>query len=322
MGALDETFGALFIATSIGLILYGMTTLQTFFYFSQYYNDPAKTKLLVTFVWLLDSLNTAFTVHYNYFYLVSSVGYPQQLLDGTWSFFIAGAVNFLVTFVVKSFYVIQIRQLCSMPWKQWLPPVIMLLIFTEFAFGMEFTALYFSKIKFALLEDVLKWRVITLCVINLVSDAAIVLALCLPLRNRRSEIPQTGIDTVIFRIMVFCTQRFILCLVFGVIELTVYLRLPQTMYAAASEIIYKKLYVNCLLAVLNSRRYLRGIVTEGSPSTQDTVTEYPLDNTRPLHTFITSLFQSTNHVNTSVDDDGAFALRTCDLEESVISSKK
>ncbi|KIM77013.1 hypothetical protein PILCRDRAFT_825763 [Piloderma croceum F 1598] len=64
MGEIDETFGVLYLGTAIALIMFGITILQTYFYYLYYGHDGRKLKLLdrkVMSVWLLDTIHTAFS---------------------------------------------------------------------------------------------------------------------------------------------------------------------------------------------------------------------------------------------------------------------
>jgi len=323
MGLLDQTFGALYIAGSIGMVMYGITILQTYFYFVVYYvNDPIKLKILVTSAWLLDTLHSALVAHFNYYYLVSSFGNPMNLQDGVGSFFASDVVVFLINLLVKCFYVTQIYQLSTPPWKLWLSSFLVILLLFHFALGIGTAVLFFSKVKFVLLAHTVKWRVIALSATNLMLDATITVALCGLLRNRRSDWAGSKVNVIIRNLVVFCVERFMLSSIVSLLQLVMYLVLPDAFYASALEIILAKLYINSLLATLNSRQSMRGVgINVRQSSTETSTGSYPLESTHLRRNVITSL-QSGRHADAgSIEDVGRFGLHTSDLEGSVKSDK-
>jgi len=295
----------------IAMVMYGTIVLQVYFYTITYPSDPMRIKLLVMFMWLLETVHSVFVAHFNYYYLVTSYGHPQNLQYGVWSFFAAAAVNIAINLTVKSFFVTQIRQLCSPPWKRWLPPAIMALVLTNTVLAIDSNVIFFKTVKFALLANKsLRWRVIMLSVTNLTSDTVIVVVLCVLLQKRRTNYPESRVNTVIHNLVMFCVQRFILCSVIGVVQLVTYLAVPFSFYTSSLAVIFGKLYANSLLATLNSRLSLRG--TLGGESL--TTTSAPLENTHIVRPIL--LFQPATR-----DDADGFTLRTRDLEESIRSSK-
>ncbi|CAA7262231.1 unnamed protein product [Cyclocybe aegerita] len=57
--ALDNSFGAIFIGMVIAGGLWGITTAQTYWYYTTYPKDPLGWKLLVAVVWALDTVHQA-----------------------------------------------------------------------------------------------------------------------------------------------------------------------------------------------------------------------------------------------------------------------
>ncbi|KAF4622498.1 hypothetical protein D9613_009330 [Agrocybe pediades] len=57
------------------LRLYGLTAVQTWFYFASYPKDPLRSKLLVSTLCLLDTIHTVLTSYTTYFYLVRPINY-------------------------------------------------------------------------------------------------------------------------------------------------------------------------------------------------------------------------------------------------------
>jgi len=125
---------------------------------------------------------------------------------------------------------------------------------------------------------------------------------------------------IINNIIVFCLERFLLCMVIAVVEFGTYLAFPYRLYTAAIDMVEGKLVVNSLLATLNSRQALKGAGVRGDLSTtDDTTTSIPLST--PIRTAITGMYKTGTTVESSVDDAQGYALRTRDLEASIQSDE-
>ncbi|KIP11306.1 hypothetical protein PHLGIDRAFT_141640 [Phlebiopsis gigantea 11061_1 CR5-6] len=81
---LDNTLGAAFIGNLAAAVLYGFTSLQTFMYFDRY-NDGRPFKLLVAFLWVLDTLHLIFISHTLYIYSVTNFSNVLAMENVTWS---------------------------------------------------------------------------------------------------------------------------------------------------------------------------------------------------------------------------------------------
>jgi len=125
---------------------------------------------------------------------------------------------------------------------------------------------------------------------------------------------------IINNIIVFCLERFLLCMVIAVVEFGTYLAFPYRLYTAAIDMVEGKLVVNSLLATLNSRQALKGAGVRGDLSTtDDTTTSIPLST--PVRTAITGMYKTGTIAESSIDDAQGYALRTRDLEASIQSDE-
>ncbi|KAJ8507439.1 hypothetical protein ONZ45_g10195 [Pleurotus djamor] len=106
--ALDNTFGAGFIGALIAGVLYGITNLQTYFYYVHYPKDGFDLKLLVAFIWVLDTLQFAFVSLTMYHYLVSNYANPVALRDAHWALNISVLMNVIIGVLAQTFFTIRI----------------------------------------------------------------------------------------------------------------------------------------------------------------------------------------------------------------------
>ncbi|KJA26623.1 hypothetical protein HYPSUDRAFT_36343 [Hypholoma sublateritium FD-334 SS-4] len=107
---ITSTFGTTLIGSSIAMMLYGLTTLQTYLYYTNCLEDPRSTKAFVAIIWVLDSLHSAFMVYSVYFYLVLSYFNPASLAVGHWSLNLSIAFNTVISCIVQIFFLIRIHQ--------------------------------------------------------------------------------------------------------------------------------------------------------------------------------------------------------------------
>ncbi|KIJ04566.1 hypothetical protein PAXINDRAFT_22141 [Paxillus involutus ATCC 200175] len=80
MAGVNGTWGASFVGLIVACILYGLTVVQTYFYYSTYPNDSSFLKALVAILWALDTAHTAVISHSLYFYLITDFGIPTTTI--------------------------------------------------------------------------------------------------------------------------------------------------------------------------------------------------------------------------------------------------
>ncbi|KZP05049.1 hypothetical protein FIBSPDRAFT_903799 [Athelia psychrophila] len=82
----DNTLGALLIGGLLAMSLWGITSAQTATYFSnQNSENPLITKLVVSALWILDTVDAALNCHILYYYLVSNFLNPLAMTSPVWS---------------------------------------------------------------------------------------------------------------------------------------------------------------------------------------------------------------------------------------------
>ncbi|CCM05285.1 uncharacterized protein FIBRA_07497 [Fibroporia radiculosa] len=106
MGELDNTYGAVVIGAFLSAILFGVTNLQVFIYFQQFYTDGFWIKLAVC--WLLDATHVALCVHMVYWYLVANFFDPVALFEIVWSFKAQIMVDAIVVISVHTLYTLRL----------------------------------------------------------------------------------------------------------------------------------------------------------------------------------------------------------------------
>ncbi|KAI8969861.1 hypothetical protein BD414DRAFT_540883 [Trametes punicea] len=102
--AAEAVLGGLMIALFFAFILYGITALQTFIYFQKYPTDTLALKAIVITVWVLESIHTAFCMHFAYAYLVAGFGDFNNLLKINWSIGITVLASAGIALCVQGYY--------------------------------------------------------------------------------------------------------------------------------------------------------------------------------------------------------------------------
>ncbi|KAF8189837.1 hypothetical protein K438DRAFT_1971351 [Mycena galopus ATCC 62051] len=96
--------GAYEIGTLISYGLFGVTTTQTYIYYSRFPDDSRKLKGLIAFVWICELAHALCIGHTLYVYTISGSGHPAVLLDSTWTLHAAFVIASVTVACVQSFF--------------------------------------------------------------------------------------------------------------------------------------------------------------------------------------------------------------------------
>ncbi|KAK0471191.1 hypothetical protein IW261DRAFT_904711 [Armillaria novae-zelandiae] len=95
--SLASTIIAVYLGSSVALVLYGITNLQTFLYYKRYTDDWWFYRYSVAVLWMFDTLHVLLSTHALYFYLIESFGNYLGLINIVWSFKLDVVINNLVS---------------------------------------------------------------------------------------------------------------------------------------------------------------------------------------------------------------------------------
>jgi len=254
---INNTFGACLIGAQISTVLYGLTILQTYFYFVSYPDDSSDNKALVYIIWLLDTLHTILVSITMYHYLVTNYDNPTSLAFAHWSLVASVVVNIVISCIVQTFFAKQIFLLASSRVKWWLTSIIGICIAAHLSFGIELTTLVFIKKEFVKLTQgtLFASAVAPFAVFTVLSDFLIAGSLCVLLHKSRTRFRKT--NTIITTLMVYAINRCLVTSVVAIIEMIVYKAMPHSLWYMGVDFVAGKLYVNSFLATLNSRQSIR-----------------------------------------------------------------
>ncbi|TFK21035.1 hypothetical protein FA15DRAFT_672923 [Coprinopsis marcescibilis] len=246
---LTTTFGATAIGTYLSAMMYGLTVHQTYRYYRRYTGDRWTMKTLVTVLWIIDTLQTVFSMHFNYHYLVNNYDNPDALLTSNWSFRLALLLMAGPPFISNAFYVsrlwiIGMRSIALLAG-------IMALVATRFAFQIVLAVQSWSNPIFTEFQR-FSWMVRAYCGASLTADIVLAVAFCYTLNVRRTGYKRT--DSKIDLLMIYTINTGSLTSLICLLSLMSLVFLRSGLVYVGLHALLGKLYVNTVLAVLNSRK--------------------------------------------------------------------
>ncbi|KAL1949709.1 hypothetical protein VTO73DRAFT_8590 [Trametes versicolor] len=102
--ALDNSYGAMLLGTSLGLMLYGLTLHQTYRYFRLYPRDLKLFKIFVVLIVTMETVHTTIWMIACYHFLITDYFNPASILTGHWSVKINVAITGASNLICQSFY--------------------------------------------------------------------------------------------------------------------------------------------------------------------------------------------------------------------------
>jgi len=248
------------------MILYGITSLQTYMYFIRYPKDPRWTKNIVSSLWMMDTFHIFLISHAIYHYLVLNYANPSSLESGIWSLFLSIGVNVAIAFLTQCFFIHRLHQLSGGKW--WITGPILVSVLAHLCFGIETMIELFQKKDFDRLSEITYIAALPFAVLAVLSDILITVALCVLLHNSRTGFRST--NSMLNLIIVYAINRCLLTSVVAIIEMVMFVTAQETLWYLAADFVVGKLYANSLLATLNSRSALAGKGMEDEESTDST----------------------------------------------------
>ncbi|KAI9443521.1 hypothetical protein H4582DRAFT_1202719 [Lactarius indigo] len=247
-----NTYGCTFIGLVISIMLFGITTLQTWIYYWQYgRRDPKALKLLIGVIFILDAVHTVLCIYSIYWYLVLNFGNVEILGYNMWAMNVQVDVNALVDYLVQLYYA---RRVYIVGGSIIIPIIIVIFGTACFALGFVFTvraaALRFWSRYTALVP--------VTCIglgSGVVADILIAGSMCWFLYHKRTGFART--DSMILTLMTYSINSGLLTSVLTCAVLISFATANSSMYWQLFFWPMGKFYANSLLAMLNSRDYVR-----------------------------------------------------------------
>jgi len=269
---IQNTYGCVFIGLVISIMLFGMTVLQTWIYFWQYGSrDPKGLKLLVTIIFLLDTLHTTLCIYSLYWYLILNFGNVENLGYNMWAMNVQVDINALVDYMVQLYYAGRVH----IVGKSIIIPIIIVVLSTNtLALGFVFT------VRAATLKSWSRYRsLIPVTCIGLgsgvVADILIAFSMYWFLYHKRTGFAKT--DSMIMTLITYSINSGLLTSLLTIAVLISFATAPFSMVWQLFFWPMGKFYANSLLAMLNSRDRVRERLTTDKADNAFNLTSLRID---------------------------------------------
>ncbi|KAJ4490502.1 hypothetical protein J3R30DRAFT_3422234 [Lentinula aciculospora] len=250
--ALDNTMGAMLLGILVSAVLYGISLVQTFFYFNRYHNDAWYLKSLVAATVFFDTLHLCFIVHTIYFYLVSRYYDNEQLNYMVWSVLAEAIPTGFTGALVQTFYTVRVWRLSKK--NHILAVAIMSIVFAQTACGTAWVIISLQLSTFQQLLGISSWTM-SINALSTAADVIIAASLCFLLAQSRTGFKHS--DTVINKLILFGVNTGLATSICAIASLVSLIASPNTLLYAPFYFCIGRLYSNSLLATLNARNQIR-----------------------------------------------------------------
>ncbi|KAF9032081.1 hypothetical protein BDP27DRAFT_842724 [Rhodocollybia butyracea] len=248
---LAPTYGIWLVSLWIATMLYGVGVLQTWLYFHWYSNDHWGVKLTVVFLLLSETLQISCLFGETYVAFVNNFGDKNAIFFVSWLDTTQLLVGFLSAFIVQMYFAWCIFLLNRK--QKIVTLLIVVLALTQIGAGLA-QAIKAAIIGSLLQIDAIKTVIICQSAATLACDTVITLALYLALRSKRSEMKRT--NTLLQKLMLNGINRGALTTIAAAVNIILFLALPGTLYFILCLLTSSKLYMNSMLATLNTRQHM------------------------------------------------------------------
>ncbi|KAI9574187.1 hypothetical protein HD554DRAFT_5812 [Boletus coccyginus] len=267
-------YGPLYFATFISTGLYGITCMQTFFYYIHYPKDSLRMKTFVAALWALDTIHEALIVAGVYKYIMASLANPAAMMDGEPELVLQILLGTLVAVPTQGFFVYRIYVFSG---KNIVAPILWAI---QAIYQIVASILYVAK-SFYTVDGSLHivWGTspdsfftnITTSILALAAAVDVLIAMAMTFLLLRQQAANGFASTahILQRLVMVAVNTGIWTATFAVLALVLLRALPSTQLTMVFAIPLSSLYCNTLLANLNARAYIRGEAAS-SPAFDDT----------------------------------------------------
>ncbi|KAH9851735.1 hypothetical protein C2E23DRAFT_828947 [Lenzites betulinus] len=266
---LGESFGVMLLSTIIVAALYGITVLQTIYYYGRFPKDSWVLKTTVAVVWLLDTATIVLDSHAVYYYLIDNFNNPGAMATEVWSAQVEVLVTYTVVVIVQLFFVHRIFQLRPYAW--YIPLAMGVVALASYGLVVVIVARVFKTPAWQDTDTVsINDPLIANWALGMVVDIAITVVLCWYLSAEKVYVRHKT-HRLINKIIVFSINRGAIAAVVQIFTFLTKLIVPQNLVWLAFHNALSKVYANSMLATLNSRTALRGMMESDGDGTELTL---------------------------------------------------
>ncbi|KIM83687.1 hypothetical protein PILCRDRAFT_819331 [Piloderma croceum F 1598] len=251
---LNNSLGAGLLGVVLSAMVYGITCVQTFNYYSSYPKDHVYVKILVAALWVLDTIHMSFVTIMIYHYTVTHWGDYVAFAKTTWSLELNIVIGNVLTSVVQWFYAYRIYRLSRGNYI--LPCIIAVWSLIQLGLGITFMAHGFQVQLFDLTgTDHATVQGGVAIAADFLCDLFISVTMFILLRRSRTGWSES--TRIINTLIIYTINTCAFLTVCTVACLITFLVFPSTLIYAIFYFVLCRLYTNATLSTLNSRTSIR-----------------------------------------------------------------
>ncbi|TDL23430.1 hypothetical protein BD410DRAFT_160284 [Rickenella mellea] len=253
LNSFEPNFWGLAVAT----ILLGVSIFQGYIFFTNY-NDSCRLRLFVAVLLLLDFSTTFFYSFALREMLIVNRGSPSNLSGAGPTLLAESTATLVVTWLTHLFFAFRVYQINH--GNRIVPVLIVIFASLSLAAGI-------IRVKFMVVLSLnnmvtLRYKILNTLsgVFAAISDILATVSMCLTFVH--SAFDTKRLDSVLRHLMIYTFNRGIIVTSAQILVVVLYVYAPQKFYWFPVHICLSKLYVNTLLAMLNSRARLRSKISQ------------------------------------------------------------
>ncbi|KAJ3810641.1 hypothetical protein F5876DRAFT_76587 [Lentinula aff. lateritia] len=260
------SFGPMLIGVYLNMILYGILLNQMYFYFQTYKSDALWIRLLVAYLFVMETANTILDMAMMYQPLITEYGTEKAVANFPVLFMTEPIVIVLISAPIQWFFAWRINKITQ---SYFIPVIIIVLALASTAGGF-ITGVKIAILKLFSKKPELHWSALLWFIPSCVADLLITFTLVRSLSKRKTGFGAT--DSAIDKLIrsknpMLCILRknldhlMIVTLysdcadraIFAIGDVAFFMALPHTALNFLWDLSLSKLYTNCLLSNLNAR---------------------------------------------------------------------
>jgi len=248
---LDSKLGAAFLGCVFAAILYGITSLQTFIYYSKN-QDSRLFRYCIYFIWVLDTAHMGVIAQSVYLFTISDYGNPVLLLRPNDALLIEVYISVYSDLLIR--FIFGRRVWIVTGRNHLLAIAIGITALGHTAAGSAFAGLAMKHPTFAYFSTI-SWLMYLALACSCVSDILVASGLCFALSKKRTGFRKT--DTLVTTLIMYAINGCLVTTLCAAACLISYAILPNDFIFIAFFFCLDKLYFNSLLSTLNGRESLQ-----------------------------------------------------------------
>ncbi|KAH8831333.1 hypothetical protein DL96DRAFT_821542 [Flagelloscypha sp. PMI_526] len=254
LGEFHSTIGALEIGVACTIFLLGVLTMQSYYYYCRFCDDPPGVKWLVFVIWFLELTQTSTILHAVYEMTVTFFGDPSTLKHPPKSFILAQAFGAVSAALVQGYLAMRVYRVLKF---SSVAIFCVILTLVRLVLGITITATAYHMPELEAYQRRIGWKLfVILHAVSLVNDVIVTGGLCFSLvRSKGKAYGKT--TAVIDKLIVWTLQSGGITALCNLIIMIILLVKPFNFVWIGFCILDAKLYANAMMAILNSRAALR-----------------------------------------------------------------